>query len=216
MKFWELISAFGSETDNLKSVLSNDRWRKYEIYFNDMSSIVAKHDRLILDEEIPFQLAKEVCELSKLKFYLYYKENPHTLSSYKQETDKGYEELSPLDILLRFGGSYIVDALEYGTSNFTPRQIGKDIEVLGVYKLTNIGIVAFLRTENYILQKGSVISSLDNKRKWTVKGEPFMFIDPYEAYEKRERQNEQGIRLYQIIPMNGSGKPKETELLKLG
>lgn len=215
MKFWELISAFRSEKDNLKSILSNARWRKYEIYFNDMDSIVAKQDRLILDEEIPFQLAKEVCGLSKLKFYLYYKDNPHILSSYKQDTENVYEELSALDILVRFGGSYIEDALEFGTSKVAPREIGKDIEVLGVCKLTGIGIVAFLRTENYILQEGCLISAFDNKRKWVVKGEPFMFIDPYPAHEKRERQSEQGIRLYRITPINGSGKLKETEVLKL-
>ena len=58
-------------------------------------------------------------------------------------------------------------------------------------------------------------SMTDNSRKWKVIEEPFMFIDPYEAYEKRERQIEQGIRLYKILPTDGSGKPRETEILKL-
>ncbi len=42
-----------------------------------------------------------------------------------------------------------------------------------------------------------------------------MFIDPCESYEKRERQIEQGIRLYKISPIDGSGKPRETEILKV-
>ncbi|HAO09491.1 MAG TPA: hypothetical protein DCQ50_21465 [Chryseobacterium sp.] len=153
MKFWELTSAFRSETDNLKSVLKNDRWKKYHNYYENLNSIVAKQDRNILDEEVPFHLAKEVCELSKIKFYLYYKDNPHCLTSYKQDTDQPFEELSTLDILIRFGGSFIEETLEKSTSEVTPRKIGNDIEVLGVYKLTNIGIMAFLRMEKKNFKK---------------------------------------------------------------
>jgi hypothetical protein len=215
MKFWELTSAFRSETDNLKSVLKNDRWKKYHNYYENLNSIIAKQDRNILNEEVPFHLAKEVCELSKLKFYLYYKDNPHCLSSYKQDTDQPFEELSSVDILIRFGGSFIEETLEKSTSEVTPRKIGNDIEVLGVYKLTNIGMMAFLRIENSSLKKDDIIASADNTRQWKVIEEPFMFIDPYEAYEKRERQIEQGIRLYKILPVDGSGKPREMEILKL-
>jgi hypothetical protein len=120
-----------------------------------------------------------------------------------------------LDVLIRFGGSFIEETLEKSTSEVTPRKIGNDIEVLGVYKLTNIGMMAFLRMENNSLKKDDIITSLDNTRKWKLIEEPFMIIDPYEAYEKRERQIEQGIRLYRIFPMDGSGKPKEMEILKL-
>lgn len=215
MKFWELTSAFRSETDNLKSVLKNDRWKKYHNYYENINSIITKQDRNILDEEIPFHLAKEVCELSNLKFYLYYKDKPHCLSSYKQDTDQPFEELSPFDILVRFGGSFIEETLEKSTSEVTPRKIDNDIEVLAVYKLTNIGMMAFLRMENNSLKKDDMMVSTDNSRQWKVIEEPFMFIDPYEAYEKRERQIEQGIRLYKILPIEGSGKPRETEILKL-
>lgn len=215
MKFWELISAFRSETDNLKSVFKNDRWKKYQNYYDNLNLIVAKQDRTILDEEVPFKLAKEVCELSNIKFYLYYKDTPHCLSSYKQDRDQPFEELSPFDILVRFGGAFIEDTLEKSYSEVMPREIGNDIEVLAVYKLTDIGIMAFLRTNNNSLKKDEVIVSYDNLRQWKVIEEPFMFIDPYEAYEKRERQIEQGIRLYKILPIDGSGKPRETEILKV-
>ena len=215
MKFWELISSFRSETDNLKSVLKNDRWKKYYNHYEELESIITRQDRSILDEEIPFHLAKEVCEMSNLKFYLYYKDSPQILSSYKQERENKFEELSPFDILIRFGGSYIEETLESSYSEITPRQIGENIEVLNVYKLTSIGIVALLRTQNIIIEKNTIISSLDNERQWTVLEDPFIFIDPYEALEKMESQKEQGIRLFRLLPINGSGKPKETEILKL-
>lgn len=215
MKFWELTSVFRSETDNLKSVLKNDRWKKFQNYYENLNSIVAKQDREILDEEIPFLLAKEVCELSNLKFYLYYKDNPQCLSSYKQDRDQPFEVLSPFDILVRYGGSFIEETLEKSYSEVTPRKIDNDVEVLAVYKLTNIGMMAFLRMENSSLKKDDIIGSADNLRQWKIIEEPFMFIDPHEAYEKRESQIEQGIRLYKILPIDGSGKPRETEILKL-
>jgi len=215
MKFWELISAFRSEADNLETVLKNERWKKYRNYYENINSIIAKQERGILDEEIPFHLAKEVCELSKLKFYLYYKDQPHCLSSYKQDTEQPFEELSPFDILVRFGGSFIEETLEKSISEVTPRKIDNDIEVLAVYKLTNVGMMTFLRMEKKSLKKDDIISSSDYSRHWKVIEEPFMSVEPYESHVKRERQIEQGIRLYKILPIDGSGKPKETEILKL-
>lgn len=214
MKFWELTSAFRSETENLKSVFKNDRWKKYRLYYNNLNSIIAKQDKKILDEEIPFQLAKEVCELSKLEFYLYYKGMPHRLVTRKHNTDEDFEKVSAFEILVRFGGFYIEETLEKGSSEVMPKEIGNNIEVLAVYKLTNIGMMAFLRMKNGFLKKEDKICSLDNLRQWTVIEEPLIVIDPYSAQEKRQRQIEQGIRLYKILPIDGSGKPHETEILK--
>jgi hypothetical protein len=214
MKFWELTSAFRSETDNLKSVLLKDSWIKFKSQYDNLNEIILRQDRQILDEEIPFQLAKEVCELSKLKFYLYYKDTPHRLASYQQGGDTPFEEISPLDILLRFGGSYIEETMERSMSDVMPRKLENYIEVLGAFNLTNRGMIAFLRTETSKLTQNEVISSLDNSRMWTVVEEPFMFVDPYAAYEKLERQKEQGIRQYIIKPIVGTEKPFDTELLK--
>ncbi|WP_276501403.1 hypothetical protein [Terrimonas pollutisoli] len=214
MKFWELTSAFRSETDNLKSVLLKDSWTKFKSHYDNLNEIIQRQDRQILDEEIPFQLAKEVRELSKLKFYLYYKNTPYRLTTWKQGTDEPFEEISSLDILLRFGGSYIEETLERSISDVLPRQLGNNIEVLGAFNLTNIGMLAFLRTENSILTENEIISSFDNSRVWTVIKEPFMFVNPYSAYEKQERQKEQGIRQYIIKPIVGTDKPFDTEILK--
>jgi hypothetical protein len=214
MKFWELTSAFRSETDNLESVLAKDSWTKFKSQYDNLKEIVQRQDRQILDEEIPFQLAKEVCELSKLKFYLYYKDTPHRLASYQQGNDTPFEEISPLDILIRFGGSYIEETMERTMSDVIPRKLGDHIEVLGAFNVTNRGMIAFLRTETSKLTENEIITSLDNSREWTVIKEPFMFIDPYSAYEKQERQKDQGIRQYIIEPTVGNGKPLDAELLK--
>jgi hypothetical protein len=213
MKFWELTSAFRTETDNLKSVLSKDNWVKFKSQYDNLSQIIQRQERLILDENIPFQLAKEVCELSKLKFYLYYKNIPYSLTNWKQGTDEPFEVVSALDILLRFGGTYIEETLERSISKVSPRQLGNHIEVLGAFNLTSIGMIAFLRTENSILKENEIISSMDNSRTWIVIEEAFMFVDPYSAYEKQERQKEQGIRQYLIEPITGKDKPLDTELL---
>ena len=215
MKFWELTSAFRSEENNLVSVLSKSKWTKYKIYFDNLDSLVQKQDRVILDEEIPFELAKEVCELSKLKFYLYYKYTPHRLASYKQGNDSPFEEISSLDILLRFGGSYIEETMERTMSDVLPRKLNNNIEVLEAFNLTGIGMVAFLRTEHGKLKDNQIISSLDNLREWTVMREVFSFTTPYSSYEKQERQKEQGIREYILEPNTGVGKPIATEILKL-
>src|SRR5262245_11368906 len=105
MKFWELTSAFRLEKNNLVSVLSKPEWEKYRLHYLNLDKLVKEQNREVLDEEIPFQLAKEICELSRLTFFLYYKDIPHLLASYQQGDKEPYEVVSPLDILLRFGGS---------------------------------------------------------------------------------------------------------------
>jgi hypothetical protein len=215
MKFWELTSAFRSENQNLVSVLSKNNWTRYKIHFNNLEEIVQLQNRIILDEEVPFELAKEVCEISNLKFYLYYKNIPHRLASYKQGNDTPYEEVSAIDILLRYGGSYIEETMERTECDVMPKKLGNDIEVLGAFNLKGIGMIAFLRTENGKLNDNQIITSLDNLREWTVIKELFIFVDPYSAYEKQERQKEQGIRQYIIEPKSGGNKPIETEILKI-
>lgn len=215
MKFWELVSAFRSETQNLKKVFGKDCWKKYKIQYENLEIILDNQDRKILDEEVPFQLVKEVCELSKLEFYLYYNNIPHRLTTWKQDTDKEFEVIDASDILIRFGGHFIEETLEKSISEVKPKEIGENIEVLQVFKLTNIGIIAFLRTENRQLCKNEKLTSLDEQRNWVICEEPFISVDSYTERIKKEHQIKQGIQLYKILPLNGSGKPKETELLKI-
>lgn len=215
MKFWELTSAFRTEKENLKKVFAKDCWQKYRIAYENLDHIIAHQDRQILDETIPFQLAKEICELSKLKFYLDYQEIPHRLYAREQENPEEYEVLNASEVLRQFGGHFIEEALEYGVAYVTHKAIGENIEVRAVFELSQIGMIAFLRTTNGPLNKGQRLTSMDEQRSWTVLEEPFVLIDPYSAHLKREHQAKQGIRQYRILPLNESGKPKETELLKI-
>ena len=215
MKFWELISAFRSETENLKTVFSKDIWKKYKLQFDNFQTLVANQDRLILDEEIPFELAKEVCDLSKLKFYLYYREKPQILSSWKQGNNEDFELIDASDILVRFGGHIIEETMERSYTEINPRQIGENVEVIAVFNLTNIGMVAFLRTETKSLEKDEILSSFDNQRQWKIIGEHSILFNSINGLTKTENQRKQGIKQYKILPLNDCGKPKLTELLKI-
>ena len=215
MKFWELTSAFRTETENLKKVFSKDCWTKYKTQFENLETIISNQDRRILDEEIPFELAKEVCDLSKIKFYLYYKDLPNILTSWKQDKNEEFELINASDILVRFGGQYIEETLERSYSEVRPRQIGENIEVIAVYNLTNIGMVTFLRTERVALEKDEILKSLDNQRQWKIIGQNSFLFHSIESLAKTENQKKQGIRQYKIEPLNDSGKPKEAELLKI-
>ncbi len=215
MKFWELTSAFRTETDNLRTIFSKECWTKYRIQFDNLNQIIERQDRQILDEEIPFQLAREVCELSSLKFYLSYTDIPHQLTSWKPNTQKPIEEIFSLDILLRFGGFYIEETLERSYSEVLPRKIYNNIEVLGVFDLTNIGLLAFLRTENGKLPDNQTLCSEDNLREWIVLKEAKMLLSPFSAFQKQEHLKEQGINQYIIKPTIGTDKPFDTEILTL-
>lgn len=116
MKFWELISAFRSENDVVKVVLEKEIWHKYKTYYDNFDIIVSKQDRSILDEVIPFELAKEVCEKSKLVFYLYKNENKLLLKSSIFQSGTDFEPLNAMEVLIRFGGKYIEEVLEYGSA----------------------------------------------------------------------------------------------------
>jgi hypothetical protein len=112
MKFWELISVFRNEKENLKAVLDKPELEKYRFYYNNLHSLIEQQDRSLLDEEIPFELAYEVCELSKMKFYLFYENQIQTLRNSIQTERELFEEISVLDVLIRFGGSCIEETLE--------------------------------------------------------------------------------------------------------
>lgn len=125
MKFWELVSAFRSERENIASVLESPKWAKINAYFQRLDEIVKSQNREILDVEVPFQLAREVCERSKMEFYLYHGSTPQILRSRKINDDGEFEMLSALEVLLRFGGEAIEEALEKGSSTVPPKELEK-------------------------------------------------------------------------------------------
>ena len=212
MKFWELISAFRSEKENLSLILDKPEWKEYKENFQILDEIINQQNRKILDKEIPFQLSKEVCEKSVLKFYLYYERKPQMITSWKKGVDEKFEIVTPLDILLRYGGKFIEETLERSISEVNSNVIGNDVEVLETFDITNKGILAILRTENDILEN-EIIYSEDQKRKWEILEESSIAMSPLSAFQKKESQKEQGIRGYLIKPLNNEEKPIEKEIL---
>ncbi|MDR7211683.1 hypothetical protein [Flavobacterium piscis] len=96
-----------------------------------------------------------------------------------------------------------------------PRQLANEIEVLGSFDLTNVGMLAILRTENSALSVNDKLCSHDNLRQWKVIKEAVMTVSPFTAQLKMDSQKEQGIRQYIIKPTIGTDKPIPTEILTL-
>jgi hypothetical protein len=118
MKFWELLSAFRDEKPVLEIVFNDPRWKQYKGSYENMEGIVAVQNRAVLDEEISYELAKEVCLKSSKKFWFYPSRTPQVLSSFRWEIDQPVEILSAADILDRFGGSMIEEVCEKAYAEF--------------------------------------------------------------------------------------------------
>ena len=115
MKFWELASAFRDEESILKSTLRDPKWQAFRDNYENLESIIKNQNREILDQEIPYQLAFEVCSQSNKKFFYYPSRLPKLLSTFqwqRNSPNEVMEILSPVDILKRFGGSKIEEVFE--------------------------------------------------------------------------------------------------------
>lgn len=112
MKFWELTSAFRSETDLLEQTLKQVKWKKYYDNFLHLNNIILRQDREILDEKIPIELALEICSKSSLKFWLYKSKEPKLLSTFKFDNAEQADLLTASEVLVRFGGKTMEEALE--------------------------------------------------------------------------------------------------------
>lgn len=112
MKFWELTSIFRSEKDLLGQALNQNKWQKYFDNYMNLDQIVKVQDRNTLDEEIPDDLAIEVCSKSLMKFWFYPQMRPPRLSSYKFADTYPVDELSTEEAFIKFGGHNLEEALE--------------------------------------------------------------------------------------------------------
>ena len=215
MNFWQLTSIFKSEREMLESTLNNPRWEKYYQQYIVIKSILDQQDRVILDEVIPFELAKTICQKSKLEVYLYYQQNPPLLITQKTNSLGKHELLRAEEVFIRFGSTPLEDLLENGRVQVYPKPLHGKVEVLGAYNLTNLGVLAILRSELYPLPAGMLLSSPNGAMSWDVHKEANMLITPYAAHQKRESQRDQGIGHYLITPISlpENTKPIEGELL---
>ncbi len=112
MKFWHLTSIFRSEKELLKQTLNQSRWQKYHNNYLTLDHIVQIQDRQILDEEIPDELAIEMCSKSQIKFWFYGQLTPPLLSSYKFADTSPVDELTTKEAYLKFGGYNLEEACE--------------------------------------------------------------------------------------------------------
>ena len=112
MKFWELTSIFRGEKDLLEQTLHQNKWQKYFHNYMNLDQIVKVQDRDTLDEEIPNDLAIEVCSKSQMKFWVYPEMRPPLLSSYKFADTYPVYEISIKDAFIKFGGHKLEEAIE--------------------------------------------------------------------------------------------------------
>jgi hypothetical protein len=116
MKFWELVSIFRTEKNKIEEVLREQHWTEFLKSFEIIDDLIKNQNRLVLDQEVPFELVKEICNRSELKFWLYFDNNEPILSSHKRSFDDKFELLRPIDIIERYNnGSLMEEALEFGT-----------------------------------------------------------------------------------------------------
>jgi len=117
MKLWELISIFRTERDRIKDVLIEQGRTEFLRSFETIDEQIKNQNRHLLDQEVPIDLVKEICNRSNIKFWLYVDNNELILSSYKRNSDEAFDLLRPLDVIERYNnGSLMEEALEFGTT----------------------------------------------------------------------------------------------------
>ena len=195
-------------------VLKQDKWKKYFDQYNRLEEIIQKQQRDILDEELPFDLSYEVAYKSKKEYWLAFEANPQVLYNYRPDIEN-LERLLPNEILVRFGGDKIEEAHEKSYTDVHPRQINGFAEVIDSYNLTSVGLLFIMRTENSKLPENSVLTTMDNSKKWSVTREDKTWVDPYAAWEKLQAQRKQNIIHYLVEGIGHNEKAKPGELLRL-
>ncbi|MCM5530249.1 hypothetical protein [Parasegetibacter sp. NRK P23] len=215
MKFWELTSSFREERDILWQVLMQDKWEKYCDHFKRWDDIIQNQERHILDEVLPFDLCYEVAVKSKKEYWLSFNESPQIIYNFRPDIEY-LERLLPSEILIRFGGEKIEDARERSMTEVQPRPLNGNVEVIGSYVLTALGMVAVLRSEHNKIPDNCLLSLSNEMKRWLVKEEfTPLNVDPYSAYKKLEAQRVQNIRHYLIVGVDHFDKPKPGEVMKI-
>ena len=117
MKFWQIVSSF--EPEVVKSVLEKPEWTKFKNYYENFNELVNEQNRNNLDEIVPIELTKELCSNSNLKFYLYSNGKQLNLRINKLFTNRKCQQLTSLEVFKQFGGEFIEETIEKGSSVVT-------------------------------------------------------------------------------------------------
>jgi len=111
MKFWELVSAFRSESNLLDAVFGEHLDHEFSAHYANFDALVDNQNRDILDAAIPDAFVSLVATRSTQTFSL---SADGTLRS-AQHASTG-QILSAIDVVNRFGGSVIEEVHEYGSA----------------------------------------------------------------------------------------------------
>ena len=119
MKLWEVISGFREYPKIVSSVLSSDRWKNpYESYLKNWDDLVSAQHRDILDQLVPLELTREICEKCPNLYVLWPDET--NLRQYHQKS-AGYAEqkhlpkLTAIKVHDTYGPAVFEEVHEYGS-----------------------------------------------------------------------------------------------------
>jgi hypothetical protein len=120
MKFWEVISGFRDEAEIVRSVLSSPRWRdRYWEHLLNFDVLVDTRRREVLDQAVPLELTREICQRSRAKFVL----SPDASSlreyrprSYDYKEQANLPKLTILEVHDRYGPAIIEEMREKGSA----------------------------------------------------------------------------------------------------
>ena len=122
MKFWEVIAGFrdGVEAEIVRSVLGSPPWRdRYWVHLLNFNVLVDTQRREILDQVVPLELTREICQRSPARFVLW-----PTASNLREylAPSHGYKEqanlpkLTILEIHDCYGPAIIEEIREHGSA----------------------------------------------------------------------------------------------------
>jgi hypothetical protein len=215
MKFWELVSIFRSEEDLLQQVLLVPEWAVWLVHYQHFHELVSLQQRDILDTAVPTALASTVAYKSKLRFWIYFERSPAILTSIAPPSEnEEVQQMHAAEAWVRFGGSAMEEALEYGSTPVYPVPLYNEVQILNVFTLTGSGTLAYIRTGKLRLEAGDQLMTLNGQHSWEVGSKPTFFL-PHKAYLRLQNQEKQSIFQFIIKPLTGQDKPEEGMILRI-
>lgn len=197
MTISSILSAFRSEKELVQQVFA--RW---QMDFTQLSP----------RSEVPFELAYLIAEQSTLRFRLLYAGHPLWVTYGQQPVSELYEELTAAEMLVRFGIDAIQETLDRGVTKVSDKILGSSIQVINAFEVSDIGVVARLRTEQRVSLVHKKVQSAGSGSWWKVVDRPDYYV-AQRGTHKLESQQQQGIVQYLLQPLTGREKPLPGEIL---
>lgn len=101
MKLWQLASIVGNLNLIVDATTTRDEWRYLSTWFGEIAEYYKRHDRNVLDANLPPEFVKHVLEKSGLVCYAY---DDGTIRSYKA---KGFKAVPAVDVYMKYGGDVL-------------------------------------------------------------------------------------------------------------